>query len=200
MSHGGAQIRVVIVEPSAIVSSGLREVISSSADLEVADSLGDLSLLSEQRLERLEADVILINPSVVDYSQRDKFRSTWPALTTCPLVAITYDHFDEEYLRRFDAVVGIGSHPSALIQRLRSVAAEEDRVADDERGNELSAREKDILVAVASGATNKEIADRLNLSVHTVVTHRKNISRKLGIRTISGLTVYAIMNNLIEVG
>ncbi len=196
----GALIRVVVVEPSAIVSSGLREVIGTSADVEVVECVSDLSMLSEQRLERLEADLLLINPAIIDYSQRDKFRSVWPALTTIPIVALTYDHFEEEYLRHFDSVVGIGCHPSTLIQRLRSVAAAEDRMADDDRSSELSAREKDILVAVAGGATNKEIADRLSLSVHTVVTHRKNITRKLGIRTISGLTVYAIMNNLIEVG
>ena len=79
-------------------------------------------------------------------------------------------------------------------------SADKAEVTDDERTGELSAREKDIVIAVAGGATNKEIADRLNISVHTVVTHRKNITRKLGIRSISGLTVYAIMNNLIEVG
>lgn len=78
--------------------------------------------------------------------------------------------------------------------------AEKVVAADEERTGELSAREKDIVIAVAGGATNKEIADRLNISIHTVVTHRKNITRKLGIRSISGLTVYAIMNNLIEVG
>jgi two-component system, NarL family, response regulator NreC len=50
---------------------------------------------------------------------------------------------------------------------------------------------------VALGLTNKEIADKLYISAHTVITHRKNITRKLGIKTVSGLTIYAIMNNLI---
>ena len=64
--------------------------------------------------------------------------------------------------------------------------------------NELSEREKTILKHVAKGLTNKEIADQLFLSVHTVITHRKNITSKLGIKTISGLTVYAILNNIIS--
>ncbi len=61
---------------------------------------------------------------------------------------------------------------------------------------ELSSREKLVLQQVALGLQNKEIADKLNISTHTVITHRKNITRKLGIKTVSGLTIYAILNNL----
>jgi DNA-binding NarL/FixJ family response regulator len=52
---------------------------------------------------------------------------------------------------------------------------------------------------VAKGMSNKEIAEVLFLSVHTVITHRRNISRKLGIHSSAGLTVYAIINNLIDI-
>ena len=69
---------------------------------------------------------------------------------------------------------------------------------DDDR-EELSAREKEILVSVASGLLNKEIADRHNISINTVITHRKNITRKIGIKTVAGLTAYAILNNLIDI-
>ena len=62
----------------------------------------------------------------------------------------------------------------------------------------LSQREKEILVSVARGMLNKEIADQYNLSIHTVITHRKNITRKTGIKTVAGLTVYALLNNLID--
>lgn len=69
----------------------------------------------------------------------------------------------------------------------------------DEEDNELSEREKEILICVAKGMINKEIADTCNISVHTVITHRKNITRKIGIKTVAGLTVYALLNNLIYV-
>ena len=64
----------------------------------------------------------------------------------------------------------------------------------------LSAREKEILVSVARGLLNKEIADLHHISINTVITHRKNITRKTGIKTVAGLTVYALLNNLIDVG
>lgn len=63
---------------------------------------------------------------------------------------------------------------------------------------ELSLREIDVLKLVAVGKQNKDIADQLFISMHTVITHRKNITRKLGIKTVSGLTVYAILNGLIS--
>lgn len=66
-------------------------------------------------------------------------------------------------------------------------------------GGELSAREKEILVAVAKGMLNKEIADLYNISIYTVISHRKNITRKTGIKTVAGLTVYALLNNLIDI-
>ena len=63
---------------------------------------------------------------------------------------------------------------------------------------ELSEREKEILVCVAKGMQNKEIADKCSISVNTVITHRKNITRKTGIKSVAGLTVYALLNRLID--
>lgn len=65
--------------------------------------------------------------------------------------------------------------------------------------NDISEREREIVKYVALGFTNKEIADKLFLSIHTVTTHRKNITNKLGIKTISGLTIYAILNGIISI-
>ncbi|CAK7074035.1 response regulator transcription factor [Parabacteroides sp. APC149_11_2_Y6] len=67
-----------------------------------------------------------------------------------------------------------------------------------ENNKELSSRETDVLQLIVKGITNKEIADKLNISLNTVLTHRKNITAKLGIKTVSGLTFYAIMNGIIS--
>lgn len=67
-----------------------------------------------------------------------------------------------------------------------------------EEGSDLTAREVDVLRTVALGFSNKEIADKLFISIHTVITHRKNITEKLGIKSISGLTVYSILNKIID--
>ena len=62
---------------------------------------------------------------------------------------------------------------------------------------ELSVREKEVLVHIVKGLSNKEIADALCLSAHTVMSHRKNIVRKLNIHSIAGLTIYAIVNGIV---
>ena len=64
--------------------------------------------------------------------------------------------------------------------------------------HELSPREIEVLSLIAKGKTNKEIATKLNISQTTVITHRKNIIEKLGIKSISGLTIYAVMNGYVE--
>ncbi|MDD7335972.1 MAG: helix-turn-helix transcriptional regulator [Prevotella sp.] len=64
---------------------------------------------------------------------------------------------------------------------------------------ELSDREKEVIVSVVQGMTNKEIADHLCIATSTVITHRRNIARKLQIHSSAGLTIYAIVNNLVDI-
>ena len=68
-----------------------------------------------------------------------------------------------------------------------------------ENGESLSDRERDVVIGVVQGMTNKEIADHLNISINTVITHRRNIARKLQIHSPAGLTIYAIVNNLVDI-
>lgn len=67
-----------------------------------------------------------------------------------------------------------------------------------ENGEALSDREKDVLIGVVQGFTNKEIASKLFIAPNTVITHRRNIARKLQIHSVAGLTIYAIVNKLVE--
>ncbi len=83
-----------------------------------------------------------------------------------------------------------------FVARLTQIVEAVREKAED--GNELSQREIDVLCLVASGMTNKEIADKLCISINTVLSHRKNITSKLGIRSASGLSVYAMMNGYIS--
>lgn len=80
----------------------------------------------------------------------------------------------------------------------RSIQSIRRNNATSEAHEELSLREIDVLRCVAQGMINKEIADNLHISVNTVLSHRKNIIAKLGIKTVSGLSLYAMMNGYIE--
>ena len=99
-------------------------------------------------------------------------------------------------LSKYDEAISIFDDMETLsgkITRLQNIVEEE------EEGQEsLSQREKEIVICVVKGMTNKEIAEKLYLSIHTVITHRRNISRKLQIHSAAGLTIYAIVNKLVE--
>jgi regulator of cell morphogenesis and NO signaling len=68
-----------------------------------------------------------------------------------------------------------------------------------QNSEQLSDRERDVIIALVQGMANKEIADHLCISVNTVITHRRNIARKLQIHSPAGLTIYAIVNNLVDI-
>ncbi len=80
-------------------------------------------------------------------------------------------------------------HPAGMLPAARSQMPPQ---------NDLTMREIEVLSLVARGFINKEIADKLHISLTTVITHRKNITEKLGIKTISGLTIYAVMRGYVE--
>ena len=74
-----------------------------------------------------------------------------------------------------------------------------DMIHQETATDTLSDREKDVIVCIVQGMSNKEIADHLFISINTAITHRRNIVRKLQIRSTAGLTIYAIVNNLIDI-
>lgn len=87
---------------------------------------------------------------------------------------------------------------SSDIQHLQHALSDEHVTHSTQKNNELTNRETEILKLIVQGCLNKEIADKLNISLNTVLTHRKNIISKTGIRTVSGLTFYCIRNGLIS--
>lgn len=87
---------------------------------------------------------------------------------------------------------------SQSIETLNKLISSIQQPITSKSSQNLSLREIEVLKLVAMGYINKEIADKLSISINTVLTHRKNITSKLGIRSVSGLSVYAIMNGLIS--
>jgi regulator of cell morphogenesis and NO signaling len=86
-----------------------------------------------------------------------------------------------------------------MLPAISSQSTEElSAVAEKNTTDDLSAREVEVLVHIVKGLSNKEIADTMCLSTHTVMSHRKNIVRKLNIHSIAGLTIYAIVNGIID--
>ncbi|MBR1959322.1 MAG: response regulator transcription factor [Bacteroidales bacterium] len=191
--------KILLIMPSKVIARGIEAVLSELGEFRVEGILSDLSHVSEARLRNMDADVILIDPVLADYTSRMNVRSRISEYSSAAVVALKSVPMDEEQLKQYDGAVGLYDDPVAIVRKLRESLSSREESPESE-GYDLSAREKDILVCVAKGMLNKEIADHYNISIHTVITHRKNITRKTGIKTVAGLTVYALLNNLIDSG
>ena len=198
MKNGNSK-KVLLIIPSRIMVRGIEGVFSDLGEFKVEGILSDLSRTSEARLRTIGADLIIIDPIVFDYAGRAEGRSHIAEYTDAAVVALQTMAMEDEVWKQYDEVINIYDAPAVIIRKLRSsLSSHEESPKSDSL--ELSSREKEILICVAKGMLNKEIADLYNISIYTVISHRKNITRKTGIKTVAGLTVYALLNNLIDSG
>ena len=187
--------RVIICETSEIISIGLAEIIDGMAKFDVVSRLDSPEHLSE-KIVATDANLLVINPALLGFHNREFLSQLVKEHPQLIIVALATSCLDHSILTPYHGVIEINDTRSKVISKMNVFAqSEATKNADDV---ELSKRETDVLVAVAKGMMNKEIADQMNISIHTVISHRKNITRKTGIKSVSGLTVYALLNNLID--
>ncbi len=211
MSDSPRPIRVVIVDDHPMVAEGIEAILETYDDLEVVGTLGDGRAAVDQ-VKRLAPDVILLDlnmPKVGGLPATEMILERRPETR----ILILSMHDSPEY-------ISTALSHGAMGYVLKDVPTEEIKVAIDtvmrgERylcpGSEasltprgtgareaLTSREQTILLQVAQGRSNKEVALDLDISVRTVETHRKNIKRKLGIATTAGLTRYALEHGVLQ--
>ena len=183
--------KILLITPSRIIARGITSILEEHGGFTVETVLTDLSRENEATVRDSMADIVIVDPIIFDFASRPAGRSRISDLTDAAVIAAPTAVTDDETISIYDT-------PAAVISKLRNSLAQSAGGPRTENREELSAREKEILVCVAQGMLNKEIADRFHLSIYTVITHRKNITRKTGIKTVAGLTVYALLNNLID--
>lgn len=191
--------RVLIVEPSQIVAAGLSRILEESEQFHVVGIVGEMESCGE-RIKVRQPEVVIIDPVVLDYGRRIDLYERCPFLCEVVTVAMTGGYVDEQTLRQYDGSIGLYDEATQVVRKVGNAcrAAAGTTHAKRSGDNDLSAREREILIAVAQGLMNKEIAARFHISINTVMTHRKSITRKTGIKTVAGLTVYALLNNYIR--
>lgn len=188
-------ITIVVAEASFLIQKGLDNVLKKLGDNQVIQKMDKGNGLFES-LSTLKPNILILNPDLFD-GNGDLINQKCGKLEDCKLVLISNaKDIDKKYSA--DAFIHYHDGQAKILECLEELKTELLKTQRSEKSDEpISAREKNILKHIALGLTNKEIADTLFISIHTVVTHRKNITQKLGIKSVSGLTVYAILNNLI---
>lgn len=191
-------ISVLIAEPSEIICEGLKALLQTSGKYNILAPLHDATSVTE-RLAAARPDLLIINPSLLT-SPRQQLAAIAQTRPTMPVMALVYQYIESSTLALFEHSIDIRCTYSTLISQMQSAFESGERRAENEdrkaENYELSERETDVLVLVAKGLSSKEIADKLNISVHTVNSHRKNITHKTGIKSVAGLAVYAMIHNL----
>jgi Response regulator containing a CheY-like receiver domain and an HTH DNA-binding domain len=191
--------KVLIVDPSVIITEGLKKILGEYAQLEMLSPLHDMEGL-KGRLVMGRPDIMIVNPMLLPKAKRHEFNNIIQDYPDMLIIALVYQYIDQNSLRMYHAIIDICEERGHIYDIVMDslVQQKQNEQQPDENGYELTKRELDVLVQIAKGLMNKEIADKLNISIHTVISHRKNITRKTNIKSVAGLAMYALMNNLIE--
>jgi len=187
-------LNALIAESSEIIRKGLHLVLS---DLGLFESIRETSCSANitEHVRKFHPDILFINPSLFADGIREKLEKISERKTM--LVAIVYSLYDDDSLKIYDEVIQVNDQRSKIQRKINNIVKSKgsEVIITDQN---LSSRETEVLKLLVKGLSNKEISATLFISTHTVVSHRKNISQKLNIRSVAGLTVYAMLNGLIS--
>ena len=188
-------ISVAIADQSVIVRSGLFTALKRLPKLNIQAVEISTCAGLEDCLRTQPIDILIVNPYFNGFFNFDCLQADQDDVKV-KVVALVTTHTDPTVLNNFDGTITIfDSLPKIGDTILKLINRDE---SDDDQET-LTDREKEVVICIVKGMTNKEIADHLFLSVHTVNTHRKNITKKLQIHSASGLTIYAIVNKLVDI-
>lgn len=188
-------ITIAIADQSVIVRSGLFTALKRLPKLNIqAIEISSRTSL-EDCIRTQPIDILAINPYFEGYFDVDSIQEDQDS-HKIKMIALSSTHTDPSQLRRYDAIITIFDSLAKIGDTIFQLIKQEDDQDDIET---LTDREKEVVVCIVKGMTNKEIADHLFLSIHTINTHRKNITKKLQIHSASGLTIYAIVNKLVDI-
>ena len=191
-----ALLNIAVAEPSAIIRSGLEAVLKRIPGFRIQIIEIATAELLQETLRSHKPDMLIINPSLPGYYTiqllKEETGCTEMKCIACCMPSLIMPCCDLTTTRSTSMTARTRSATSWNAPYVTGRGNRKRRTADAQRTR------KEIVVCVVKGMTNREIADRLFLSTHTVVTHRRNIARKLQVHSASGLTVYAIVNKLVE--
>lgn len=190
-------LHIAILESSRIIYEGIHAILYQ-ADMdcrvfriEMFDELPEL-LASEP------IDILITNPLYFFNREKEikKIRKSYPSLSIAGIDLALI----QKPLMLTDTTFNLYDTAEHIVHLLQRLDKKSNSQPNEKEGEEnLTKREIEVLSGLVNGMLNKEIADRLNISIHTVVRHRKNIAMKTGIRSQSGLTIYAISKKIISI-
>lgn len=195
-----AHLTVVLVESTYLMRAGIEKLLSELPGLVLREVFDGTEKNLSGKIKEIKPDLVIVNCQIDQQIQMSLVNSL-NAEHGIVQIGLTNETTPLNISSRFSHILNSNEGKFELLEALRKIIGKRGIKNEAEKDQQnLTARELTILKKVALGLTNQQIADKLFLSIHTVMTHRKNITKKLGIKTVSGLIVYALMNKLVEMG
>lgn len=191
--------KLVIADNSQIVRSGLVTMLRRLPSLRVVPYEVSTKTTLTQSIAMHEPMFVIVNPMFDGWFDVEQERARCDR-RSIHFIALVSTLIDDTILQHYDATLSLNATLDDIASQLLNLLHHEQEESETTTTQDaLSDREKEVVVCVVKGMTNKEIAEQLCLSIHTVITHRRNIGRKLQIHSPSGLTIYAIVNHLVTI-
>ena len=188
--------KILIIEPSAIIREGISAIIERMKDgveLSYANTVEESLKFGQSNLFK----IVLVNPVTLNNSKKN-LNNLLAQYDKTHVIGLISNHYDRNLYDNFADNIFI-TDKYETIKQIISKHFNAAPSSTNEIDNTLSEREIDVLKLLAIGKSNKEIAEQLFISIHTVISHRKNISNKLGVKSTAALVIYAVANGLIDV-
>ena len=187
--------RIIIAENSPIIAGGINNALTKITGLrpkinEITNKTSLLDIVSSE-----EIDILIANPTFGGLLHPDEIRKN-SLNSKIRIIAIELSKLTPQTLSLYEDHIHVTDDISTLSDKILPPEILKNNTQEEKET--LSAREKEIVSLVVKGFTNQEIADKLYLSIHTVITHRRNIAKKLEIHSATGLTIYAIVNKIVD--
>ena len=187
-------IKIIVAESSDIIRSGivsvLRQMNFSRTEIFEVDEIERLKNV----LNRQDVDILIINPLLLGVFSLPQIKKEITK-KNIKYIALQNSLSNSAAFKIYDEIISLYDSLDEIKRKINNLVSEPEQ---DKNNESLTSREKEIVVCVIKGMTNKQIAEELCLSTHTVISHRRNIATKLQIHSTAGLTIYAIVNKLVE--
>lgn len=185
-------VNIGIATQSPLLFNGLSAMITGVADCNVTIiDAGDRDLF--QLVATHSVSILIVDPVTIPFETVAELKAS--ANGKVKIAAICHSSLPQRFVKAFDESINLYDETATLKETVRRLTAS---TSIQPTQRELTQREQEIVKCVVTGMSNKEIANRVNLSVNTVMTHRRNIAAKLQIHSAAGLTIYALVSKLVK--
>ena len=188
-------IKILIVEKSDILRQGLSALLMDKNNTLFAIEQCNGENETQHSIHKVIPKILIASPSVFEKNEKEIniLKEKYEMLSVC----LVYSFQQPERISNYDGLIYLNDSTKKIQTVLDELLKSHTPLNSSSQSDNLTSREKEILKLLVNGNTTKQIATELHISTHTVNAHRKNIMKKLDIKTVSGLTIYAVLNNII---